>query len=148
MNIEEEREYELLHAHTTSTVQTLVECFWKIGGSATVNYDGTIDASFAGISYNIRVHSYMVRIWHEFSRTYATSYFEQYVDDSVTLVNLEPMTIMIHSQSEDRELTYLHTRSDFVLLPEITSPEQLLMFHLMMINSAEAKLDALLEERK
>ncbi len=135
-------------AKTASTRLVLLESLAKIGFSTNVKEDGTIDASFAGRDYNISVSGYLVRIWETFWRTYATDDFEPDVKDAVTLANSEPLATIIYSTSEKGELTYLHTKVDFIFWLGTPNPEILLMDYFKAFYLIRRRFDAFLAELK
>lgn len=142
--MEETMEYNM-DARCASTRMALLEALAKLGSHTTVNEDGSIHAWYQGKSIEIMISNYLVRIWDSYWRTYTPNDPEPHLRDAVNAANLGPLATLILSESEDKKLTYVHTKIDFMFPPGIPYPEDLLLVHLQELDRIQVRLDTHLQ---
>lgn len=142
--MEETMEYDV-EARSASTRMALLEAMAKLQAHTVVNEDGSIHAWYQGKSIEIMISNYLVRIWNLYWRTYTPNDPEPLLREAVNAANFGPLATLILSESEDKELTYLHTKIDFMFPPGIPYPEELLLAHLQELDRIQVRLDTHLQ---
>ena len=132
-------------AQSASTRMSLLEALAKLGAHTTVNGDGSIHAWYQGKSIDILISNYLVRIWDSYWRTYTPNDPEPLLREAVNAANYGPLATLIISESEDKELTYVHTKIDFMFAPGIPYPDEYLHAHLRELDRIRVRLDTHLQ---
>lgn len=142
--MKETMEYNV-EASSASTRMALLEAMAKLQAHTVVNEDGSIHAWYQGKSIEILISNHFVRIWDTYWRTYTPNDPEPLLREAVNAANFGPLATLILSESEDKELTYLHTRIDFMFPPGIPYPEEFLLAHLKELDRIQVSLDTHLQ---
>lgn len=142
--MEETMEYNV-EARCASTRMALLEAMAKLQAHTVVNEDGSIHAWYQGKSIEILISNYLVRIWNLYWRTYTPNDPEPLLREAVNAANFGPLATLILGESEDKELTYLHTKIDFMFPPGIPYPEEFLLAHLQELDRIQVRLDTHLQ---
>lgn len=143
--MEEPMEYNV-EAQSASTRMSLLEALAKIGSHTVVNDDGSIHAWYRGKSIEILISNYLVRIWNLYWRTYTPNDPEPRLKEAVNAANFGPLATLVLSESEDKELTYVHTKIDFMFPPGIPYPEEFLLAQLQELDRIQVRLDTHLQD--
>lgn len=142
--MEQTRE-EIMDMNTDSTRMALLEALAKLQAHTTVNEDGTIHVWHQGKSLVITVSNVFVRIWDLYWKTITPNDPEPHLSDAVNAANSGPFATLVMAKSEDGELTYVHTKIDFMFPPGIPYPEEYIMAFLQEIDRVRVRLDSHLQ---
>lgn len=115
----------------------------KLGGFTRVKPDGSIRAFYQGMSLDIIISNYLVRIYDRYWRTFTLEEQVPYLLEAVNGANYCPFVTLI--LTKDEELIFLHTKIDFIFPPRIAYPKEYLQAHLKQIFQIRERLDAQLQ---
>ena len=112
----------------------------KLGGFTRVKPDGSIRAFYQGMSLDIIISNYLVRIYDRYWRTFTPEEQVPYLLEAVKGANYCPFATLI--LTKDEELIFLNTKIDFIFPSRIAYPEEYLQAHLKQIFQIRERLDA------
>lgn len=128
---------------TEATRLALLQALAKLHCHTEVNDDGSIRAWYNGRFVDILFTKCFVRIWDLYWKTFCPGdpglhYFKEAVNSA----NRRALANIIYCPSEDMEYTYLHSKVDFLFLPELNHPDLHLASHLNALDKIKESFNS------
>ena len=115
--------------------QALIQALAKLEYHTVVYEDGGMRIWYNGRFVDINISNRFVRIWDLFWRTFCPGDIGlSHIKEAVDSANMTPSASIVYSCSEDKELTYLNSKVDFMFNPEIPHPESYVDAHLKALD--------------
>lgn len=137
-----------MNATTEATKLAVLQALARLGYSTMVNEDGNVRAWYYGRYLDFIFDHNFVRVWDLYWKTFCPGDEDlPYFKEAVNSTNHHLLATIIYSDSEDKELIFLHSKVDFLFVPELQFPESYLEAQLRELDTIREHFNSHLKAR-